>query len=367
MELRERLAQHCQPFEAVLAVASCRDSLGFADLLWPPLDFDAFRDRLIANRDPGVIFETATRVVVVEEHGGELRFYAGGWGSAVYDEPNELGMFRSPGGVIWYAEAFLVRQLHPQQIAVRRGILSAAYEWGRPHHRPPLTGHANDRSLHSTARRSVPGGEMPDRRFHMDWSSLTREGNPPRQDVAALLDGIATYRAPPGLEEEWGGFEFPYQDLVAVYPELVPHLIPRLLEIAGRPDYQGRWRVLSLVMETNEPGWEAVFERAGDTGLGERIRCAFLAGQPVYLRCLDDPEPRTREMAACALGECATPEAVAALKGRLSQESEADVRRYLRAWLKRAGLPPDDPIFTAVPDDGPWVPPQRDPDDELPF
>ena len=50
-------------------------------LLGAPLDFDAFRDRLIANRDPGLIFEAPNRVLVVEEHSGELRFYAGGWGA----------------------------------------------------------------------------------------------------------------------------------------------------------------------------------------------------------------------------------------------------------------------------------------------
>ena len=68
--LRDRLAEDSQPFDAVLGVAACRDSLGFADLLWAPLDFDAFRGRLIAGRDPGAMFETASRVVVVEEHGG---------------------------------------------------------------------------------------------------------------------------------------------------------------------------------------------------------------------------------------------------------------------------------------------------------
>jgi hypothetical protein len=53
-----------------LGVAACRDLLGFADLLWAPLDFDAFRGRQIAGRDPRVMFETASRVVVVEEYGG---------------------------------------------------------------------------------------------------------------------------------------------------------------------------------------------------------------------------------------------------------------------------------------------------------
>jgi hypothetical protein len=131
MGLRERLAENRQPFAAVSAVATCRDSLGFGDLLWTPKDFDAYKDRLIAHRDPGVMFETVSRVVVVEEWGGELRFYAGGWGSEVYDQPHELGMFRSAEDAIRYAEAFLAQRLHPEQIDVRRGVLSAQYDWGR--------------------------------------------------------------------------------------------------------------------------------------------------------------------------------------------------------------------------------------------
>jgi hypothetical protein len=141
MGLRERLAEHHRPFEAVLAVSTCRDSLGFVDLLWQPLDFDALLSRLTTNRDPGVMFEAVTRVVVVEEHSGELRFYAGGWGAEVYDQPNELGVFRLAGDAIRYAEAFLVARLHPERIAVRRGILSAVYDWDRTDH--PVSRDAN--------------------------------------------------------------------------------------------------------------------------------------------------------------------------------------------------------------------------------
>src|SRR5262245_51543248 len=130
MGLRELLAAWPEPFGAVVAVASCRDSLWFLDLCWPPFDSEAEWRRLIENRDPGVIFETRTRVVVVEEHGGELRFYAGGWGEEVYGHPHELGVFRSAEDAIRYAEAFLARRLHPERITVPRGVRSVEYEWG---------------------------------------------------------------------------------------------------------------------------------------------------------------------------------------------------------------------------------------------
>src|SRR5262245_29891683 len=131
MGLRERLAEHRQPFEAVLAVATCRDSLFFADLCWAPFDTEAELRRGIENRDPGVMFDTASRGFVVEEHSGEMRFYAGGWGKEIDDHPCELGIVRSEEDEMKYAEAFLVHRLHPEQIPVRRGIFSAAYDLGR--------------------------------------------------------------------------------------------------------------------------------------------------------------------------------------------------------------------------------------------
>jgi hypothetical protein len=124
MGLREKLAEHHELFEAVLAVATCCDSLGFLDLLWPPLDHRAFRDRLIANREPGVCFETPSRIVVIEEHSAELRFYAGPWGPAInaHAYENEVGVFHSVADALRYAEAFLVLQVRPDQISVRRNV-----------------------------------------------------------------------------------------------------------------------------------------------------------------------------------------------------------------------------------------------------
>src|SRR5438874_8196055 len=128
MGLRDRLAEYQPPFHAIVAVASCRDSLCFADLYWPPFDWEAELQREIAGRDPGVIFETATRVVVVEEHSGELRYYAGGWRShesrihleqdRIWAEGYEMGVFQSPQDAVLFAECFLAQEHALQDIEV---------------------------------------------------------------------------------------------------------------------------------------------------------------------------------------------------------------------------------------------------------
>jgi hypothetical protein len=128
--LRDRLAACRQAFDQVLVVAKCRESLFFADLCWPPFDFEAMLPRLLERRDPGVILETPSRVVVIEEHGGELRYYAGGWRShesrihleqeRIEAEGYEMGVFPSPRDAALFAEAFLVRAGALQDIETSR-------------------------------------------------------------------------------------------------------------------------------------------------------------------------------------------------------------------------------------------------------
>ncbi len=133
MGLRQQLEGFRSLFGAIAGIASVRDNLGFADLFpwYPSDDFDAYMERLAARRDLGVLVETDKRMFALEEHGGELRFYAGGAGHYVYDQPYELGLFGSVEDAAKYAEAFLVRGLHPEKIAVSRRVRSAQYEWGR--------------------------------------------------------------------------------------------------------------------------------------------------------------------------------------------------------------------------------------------
>jgi hypothetical protein len=128
--LREQLAEDKQAFDAIATVATCRDSLFFADLCWAPFDAEPELHRSVERRDPGVIFETATRVVVIEEHSGELRYYAGGWRShesrihleqdRIWAEGYEMGVFPSPPDAVLFAERFLVRNQPLQDIETPR-------------------------------------------------------------------------------------------------------------------------------------------------------------------------------------------------------------------------------------------------------
>jgi hypothetical protein len=130
MYLCERLAAYQEPFYAIVAVATCRDSLLFADLCWPPFDCEAELRRLVEGHDPGVMFETVSRVVVIEEHGGELRYYAGGWPShesrihleqdRIEAEGFEMGVFPSARDAVHFAERYLARKQALQDIETPR-------------------------------------------------------------------------------------------------------------------------------------------------------------------------------------------------------------------------------------------------------
>lgn len=128
--LREQLsASYPQPFQAILSVARCTDMLAFGDLWWEPVDPD-FLQRLDENRDPGVMFETPRRVVVLEVHAGELRYYAAGWRSderriiheqdRIEAEGSEMGVFPSLDAAIRFAERYLVGMERIQNIDLPR-------------------------------------------------------------------------------------------------------------------------------------------------------------------------------------------------------------------------------------------------------
>lgn len=134
--LREQIsASFPLPFQAILSVAACTDMLGFGDLWWEPVDVDV-RERLEQNRDPGIMFETRRRVVVLEVHAGELRYYAAGWGSdqhAIFHEQDrieaegsEMGVFPSLDAAVHFAERFLVRMQRIQDID---GPREFRYRW----------------------------------------------------------------------------------------------------------------------------------------------------------------------------------------------------------------------------------------------
>lgn len=132
MGLRERLAEYEQPFHAIIAVATCCDSLCFGDLCWPPYDWEAESNRLIERREAGVIFETTLRVLAIEEHCGELRYYAGGWPShqsRIYleqyrmeAEGYEMGVFPTPRDAVLFAERFLADDQALQDIDTPRQV-----------------------------------------------------------------------------------------------------------------------------------------------------------------------------------------------------------------------------------------------------
>jgi hypothetical protein len=99
--------------KATLArLASCAkqsESLGFADLYpWNDNeDLHTYKSRIAENGNPGLMFETMSRVFVVESWCYQLRYYAGGWGKDAGVVPAELGIFPSASIALSFAEQYL--------------------------------------------------------------------------------------------------------------------------------------------------------------------------------------------------------------------------------------------------------------------
>jgi len=83
-------------------------------------------------RNPGVMFESCRRIVVFQEIGGELRYYAGGWcqdqtriyleQGRIWAEGSELGVFQAVRDAVAFAEQYLVEERDFQAIQVPRQV-----------------------------------------------------------------------------------------------------------------------------------------------------------------------------------------------------------------------------------------------------
>jgi hypothetical protein len=121
VKLLDQLGVNKPLLDVLMAGATYRELFGFADFYgWSPNDPATFDRRLRDSSDPGVSFETKTRMFAVEEYDGEFRFYAGPADPHGQDDQSELGAFRSAEDVLTYAEAFLIRGLSPAAISVPR-------------------------------------------------------------------------------------------------------------------------------------------------------------------------------------------------------------------------------------------------------
>jgi len=113
--------------QQITAVARRSSCATFADILWPPCP-----NPLALMDDPGVMFESARRVVVFQRIGGDLRYYAGGWcleQSRIYleqdriaDEGCELGVFGSVQDALAFASQYLAEERNFAAVQIPREV-----------------------------------------------------------------------------------------------------------------------------------------------------------------------------------------------------------------------------------------------------
>ncbi len=111
----------------ITAVSRRRCCAFFADILWPPVP-----DPLALTEDPGVMFETARRIVVLQRIEGELRYYAGGWcpdqrriyleQDRIAAEGSESGVFRSVADALAFTEQYLAQERGFAAVQVPRDV-----------------------------------------------------------------------------------------------------------------------------------------------------------------------------------------------------------------------------------------------------
>jgi hypothetical protein len=131
VDIQAELQREAAAVARISAVAGWKPSVCFGELCWEPGDLGPdWIDRKLAGREPGVRFESSSRVVVFEFHRGELRYWAGGglspggdpnaeWGR-IYAEGEERGVFPGVSEAVAFTELFLADELPIQLIATPR-------------------------------------------------------------------------------------------------------------------------------------------------------------------------------------------------------------------------------------------------------
>jgi hypothetical protein len=116
----------------ITSVARRTSCPAFGDILWPPCP-----DPLILMDDPGVLFHSSRRVIVLQRICGELRYYAGGWcpdqsrmyleQDRVWAEGAESGVFGSIADALAFAERYLVEDRSFAAVGVLREVRYSRY------------------------------------------------------------------------------------------------------------------------------------------------------------------------------------------------------------------------------------------------
>jgi hypothetical protein len=104
MKTSEKVEEYKEAMSRLTRVAKHRECGRFAGLCWDKVDPFALEE------NPGVLFETKSRVFVFQEINGEIRYYAGGWGiqEDIETGQNEFGTFKDFEDALAFAVAFFV-------------------------------------------------------------------------------------------------------------------------------------------------------------------------------------------------------------------------------------------------------------------
>jgi hypothetical protein len=126
MNVQTQVDREPEAVRRITAVARQSSCPFFADLFWDVVDFDPFA----LSNNPGVMFESPRRIVVFQELGGELRYYAGAWcldqdrryleEDRIEAEGREIGVFPTVRDALAFAGQYLIEERAFQTIHVPR-------------------------------------------------------------------------------------------------------------------------------------------------------------------------------------------------------------------------------------------------------
>ena len=186
---------------------------------------------------------------------------------------------------------------------------------------------------------------MPDDLDKVNWAWFFRE-EPHPPDIPQLLQDLTSLDS--NLRE---GVEYGLGELFGTCPDVIPRLVPFLLELARTTVGGVKASVLGLLLtiagglEPPEPDCDCVYSVEGRPELAKEIRTAIGQGRHLYRDSLRDADPEVRELASCIVGVTQDLSALDVLRDQFGRESHP--RAYVRMLGALSRLAPQEALSIA--------------------
>jgi hypothetical protein len=176
----------------------------------------------------------------------------------------------------------------------------------------------------------------------VNWNEFFRN-DPYPPDMPGLLRDLTLSDA-----NRRGDITYGMSEIFGAHPEVIPHVVPFLLELMPATTGGVKESVIGLLLtiagglEPPEPDCDCIYTVEGQPDLAEKIRTAISQGSPLYRDSLTDLDPEVRALAGCIVAVTRDISALDVLRDCFQRESHPQA--YVRMLCALSRLAPQEAL-----------------------